>query len=195
MTFKYPLPEDLVLVAILPSPRDLQLARMLGWYRIPARSAPKILHVDYLAFYQPACFGKGHRWKVEYIARVKGHELTTRLRLISDEPDHPRAHEEYYKIQLGPLRVMPRSISAGAWKRFIFLYTNGKNLRRAVVLKDLTVQPSERKMMWKALRDRSARAKGYGNTSEEKDEIPPEILAFIKGLAVRGQETDPDRSW
>lgn len=26
---------DLVLVAILPDPKDLELARLLGWYRIP----------------------------------------------------------------------------------------------------------------------------------------------------------------
>ena len=43
--------DDLVLVAIMPSPRDLEIARMLGWYRVPVEFAPKSPHVDWLAFY------------------------------------------------------------------------------------------------------------------------------------------------
>ncbi|NJN44676.1 MAG: hypothetical protein HC806_08140 [Anaerolineae bacterium] len=49
----YPEPTSLLLVAIIPSPRDLEIARVLGWYRIPLRRAPKVVAVDYLAFYQP----------------------------------------------------------------------------------------------------------------------------------------------
>ncbi len=58
------LPEasDLVLVCIMPNPRDMEIARMLGWYRIPLRSAPKVVAVDYLAFYQPSIFCEDHIW-------------------------------------------------------------------------------------------------------------------------------------
>jgi hypothetical protein len=45
-------PTSLILVAVLNNPRDLEIARLLGWYRIPLRSAPKVIAVDYLAFYQ-----------------------------------------------------------------------------------------------------------------------------------------------
>ena len=52
-------PEDsLILTAIIPTPRDLEIARVLGWYRIPFKFAPKIVYVDYLAFYQPGIFGE-----------------------------------------------------------------------------------------------------------------------------------------
>ncbi len=48
------LPETaLILIAILPSQRDFDIARLFGWYRIPLKSAPKVISVDYLAFYQP----------------------------------------------------------------------------------------------------------------------------------------------
>jgi len=101
-------PTSLILVCLLPSPRDLEIARLLGWYRIPFRSAPKVVAVDYLAFYQPGSFGElGGR--IEYIAPVRGHELTTRAELLRDEPEHPRAGEEYFKLQLGPLEI----VSAG----------------------------------------------------------------------------------
>ena len=90
-------PTDLILVCLLPTPRDLEIARLLGWYRIPLRTAPKVVAVDQLAFYQPSAFG-GHGGQIEYIAQVRGHELTTRGELLRDETDHPRANEEYYKI-------------------------------------------------------------------------------------------------
>src|SRR3989304_3044887 len=101
-----PDPTSLILVAVLADPRDLEIVRLLGWYRIPLRTAPKVVAVDYLAFYQTGAFGEeggeDHRWQIQYIAPVRGHELTTRAELLRDEPDHPRAREEYYKLQLGP---------------------------------------------------------------------------------------------
>ncbi len=87
----YPSPEALVLVAIIPSRRDLEIARLLGWYRIPLRRAPKVINVDFLAFYQVGDFGPEHRWQIEQFAEVRGHELTTRRELFRDQPDHPRA--------------------------------------------------------------------------------------------------------
>jgi len=103
-------------------PRDLEIARLLGWYRIPLRSAPKVVAVDYLAFYQTAAFGE-ERWRIQYVAPVKGHELTTRIELIRDEPDHPHAHQEYYKIQIGPLQPLEKPLLAESWRRITFFYT------------------------------------------------------------------------
>jgi hypothetical protein len=96
---------SLVLVAVVNNPRDMEIARLLGWYRIPLRTAPKVIAVDYLAFYQTGAFGE-EKWRIQHIAPVRGHELTTRLELLRTEPDHPRAKEEYYKIQLGPLEQL-----------------------------------------------------------------------------------------
>ncbi len=172
-------PTDLILVAFLPSPRDLQLARVLGWYRIPARTAPRVLSVDYLAFYQPASFGKDHKWCVEYLAPVRGHELTTRFELLKEEPDHPRANEEYYKIQLGPIQPLPRPILAGDWKRFTFLYTTGEYLQHAETLNDLTVRSAERETLWRALRDRAASAQDY---QAPQVDVNPAILAALLGI-------------
>ncbi len=99
-------PDDLVLVAIVKARRDLEIARMLGWYRIPLQSAPKTVRVDWLAFYQTGAFGD-ERWSVRYVAPVRGFELTTRSDLLRDEPDHPRADEPYYRIQIGELERLP----------------------------------------------------------------------------------------
>lgn len=173
-------PSALILVAIIPSPEDLQVARVLGWYRIPIRSAPRILNVDYLAFYQPASFLE-RKWLVEYYAPVLGHELTTRIELLREEPDHPRADEEYFKIQLGGICPLARPIRSGDWKRFTFLYTTGEYFQQAGKLTDLTVPPSERRCLWKALRERAAGGAGY-QAEEEWLDLSLETLASLLGI-------------
>ena len=148
-------PDDLVLVAVLPSRRDLEIARVLGWYRIPLESAPKTVRVDWLAFYQTADFGE-QRWSVRYLAPVTGFEMVHRIDLIRDEPDHPRAQAPYYKLQIGSLQVLPRPITADGWHRFTFLYTTGERLMQARKLSQLTLgKPSEQKRLWRIIGERS----------------------------------------
>ena len=50
--------DDLILVAFVKTPRDLEIARVLGWYRIPLARAPGTMRVDWLAFFQGAPFGR-----------------------------------------------------------------------------------------------------------------------------------------
>jgi hypothetical protein len=177
-------PASLILVCLLPSPRDLEIARLLGWYRIPLRSAPKVVAVDYLAFYQPAAFGE-RGGQIEYIAQVRGHELTTRAELLKDEADHPRAREEYYKIQLGALEKLPQPIRAEKWKRLTFLYSTGEYLLKARTLNDLVVASEERQLLWRSLRERAANSQLYKTDLPEAD-IPPEVLLAL--LGIKGRE-------
>ena len=171
---------SLILVCLIPTPRDLEIARLLGWYRIPLRTAPKVVAVDYLAFYQPSAFGaRGSR--IEYLAEVHGHELTTRAELLKDEADHPRAKEEYYKIQVGGLEKMKEPILAGKWKRITFLYTTGEYLLKAKTFNDLVVQSDERQILWQSLRERAKNEQLYKADLPDA-EIPPEVLIALLGI-------------
>ena len=144
----------LILVAILPQPRDLEIARVLGWYRIPLRRAPKVVAVDYLAFYQPKSFGD-QAGRIEWMAPVTGHELVERSALLNDEFDHPHARQEYFKIRLGALTRLTRPIQAAAWRRFAFFYTSGERLLAAETVDQLVMDGEERRMFWRTLRERS----------------------------------------
>ena len=179
-----PSPTSLILVAVMNNPRDLEIARLLGWYRIPLRSAPRVVAVDYLAFYQTAVFGE-EKWRIQTIAPVRGHELTTRLELLRDEPDHPHAHHEYYKIQLGPLVRLPQPILAESWRRITFLYTTGEYLQQAKTIQDLIVESEERALLWQALRERASQAQAYGE-SQASDlaeiDLDPAVLAALLGI-------------
>lgn len=173
-------PTSLVLVCLLPSPRDLEIARLLGWYRIPFRSAPKVVAVDYLAFYQPGSFGE-QSGCIEWTAPVRGHELATRAELLRDEADHPRAREEYFKIQLGALERLTRPVTADKWKRLTFLYTTGEYLLKAQTLNDLVVQSDERQLLWQSLRERAENEQLYKTDLPEAD-IPPDVLLALLGI-------------
>jgi len=186
-------PTSLVLVTILTSPRDLEIARLLGWYRIPLRTAPKVIAVDYLAFYQTAAFGD-LKWRIEYIARVRGHELVSRAELIRDEAGHPRAHEEYFKIQLGSLERLPKPILASDWKRLTFLYTTGEYLLKASTLNDLVIHTDERKLLWQALRERVSLGQGYQVEADAPAlELDAEMLLSLLGIKELEGNYKPDQ--
>ena len=171
---------DLILVCVLPSPRDLEIARLLGWYRIPLRRAPKVVAVDRLAFYQPSSFGASGG-KIEFSAAVRGHELTTRGELFKEEAGQARAREEYYKIQLGGLERLAEPILAEQWRRLTFLYTTGEYLEHARTLNDLVVDSDERAVLWRSLRERAQNSQLYKTSLPEAD-VPPEVLIALLGI-------------
>lgn len=172
---------SLVLVAVMNNSRDLEIARVLGWYRIPLRFSPKVIAVDYLAFYQTSSFGE-EKWRIQYIGPVKGHELTTREELLRDEQDHPRAKDEYFKIQLGPLERLPNPIPAEKWRRITFFYTTGEYLLKAKTINDLIVRSDERQTLWRALRERGEQTDFYSVSDTPELNIDPESLAFFLGI-------------
>jgi hypothetical protein len=171
---------SLILVTLLPAPRDMEIARLLGWYRIPLRTAPKVVAVDYLAFYQPASFGE-RGGRIEFVSEVRGHELATRAELLRDEADHPRANEEYYKIQIGALEKLSQPIVTDKWRRITFFYTTGEYLLNAKMLTDLVVAGDERQLLWRSLRERAENEQLYKVDLPEAD-LPPDILMALLGI-------------
>jgi hypothetical protein len=175
-------PTDLVLVAVLNNKRDFEIARVLGWYRIPFKTAPKTVAVDWLAFYQTARFGD-EKWAINYLAPVRGHELTTRSELLRTQPDHPHASEPYYKIQLGPLERLAMPIPSRKWRRLTFLYTTGERLLAATEINDLIIQSEERELLWKALRERGLTAERQYE-AQRRGEIDFALLCALGNLGV-----------
>ncbi len=189
-------PTDLILVSLLKDKRDLEIARVLGWYRIPLKTAPKTVAVDWLAFYQTAKFGED-KWAINYVAPVKGHELATRAQLLRTQPDHPRANEMYYKIQIGPLERLARSIPSRKWRRLTFLYTIGEKLLAAEELNDLIVQSAEREQLWKALYERGLQAEKHYAT-QKQGELDLALLCALGNLGImlgEGKALKEPKDW
>jgi hypothetical protein len=129
-------PEDRVLVAYMSDPADFALARDQGWYRIPQRHVPKGIYAEYFAFYFGSQFGP-EKWAIHYYAQRLGHELVPRRLLFPDQPDHPRADDPYYKVQLAPLQRLERPIVSLRWRRITFLHTTWDRFQYATEVNDL----------------------------------------------------------
>ena len=135
-------PEDRVLVAVMSRPRDFEIARDQGWYRVPERTASRGVHFEYVAFYFTGAFGE-RGWAVHHYARRLGHELATRRELLPDEADHPRAGEHYYKLQLGPLQRRDPPIVSLRWRRVTFIHTTWDRFEAAEEINDLFAEGGE----------------------------------------------------
>ncbi|MEW5985491.1 MAG: hypothetical protein AB1791_02555 [Chloroflexota bacterium] len=131
-------PEDRVLVAYVPHPADFALVQRESWYRIPQQYAPKGLYAEYFAFYFGGRFGD-QKWAIHFYAQQLGHELLPRLTLFPHEPDHPRAHQLYYKVQLGPLQQLARPIVSLRWRRITFTHTTWDRFQEAAEINDLFI--------------------------------------------------------
>ena len=128
---------DRVLVAIMNSRRDFEIARDEGWYRIPQKHAPQsATETVVLAFYFTKAFGD-EKWAIHWYAPVRGHELVRRRDLFPDETGHPRADNRYYQLQLGPLMKLEQPISSLRWRRITFIETSWDRFTAAEEINDL----------------------------------------------------------
>jgi hypothetical protein len=129
-----------VLVALWPRPRDLQLARERGWYRVRPGTAIDRLgdlsRFHTLAFYQPDSFGSDRR-RIRYQAQALGYEQLTRDQILPEEPDHPRSGQLYHCFRLGPLTELPQPIVSHRGRRLLFIPTTEGRLASAREINEL----------------------------------------------------------
>ncbi|MEW5718500.1 MAG: hypothetical protein AB1817_07740 [Chloroflexota bacterium] len=150
--------DDVVLVALLNQPRDLEIVRAEHWYRIPAKHAPAHLtQTRYVAFYLTRAFGE-RKWTIREYAPVRGHELVRRRDLFPAETDHPRANDAYYKLQLGSLIELAHPIVSRSGRRILFIWTTGDKFSRAVEINDLLGKSAADDALWDALKESGIRA-------------------------------------
>ena len=161
-------PEDRVLIAYLPNIADFDIVQNEGWYRIPQKHAPKGLYAEYIAFYFGRKFGD-RKWAIHYYAERLGHELVTRQALLPEQPNHPRADELYYKVQLGPLHQLERPIMSLRWRRVTFIHTTWDRFQDAIEINDLYVDGGDYvDRVYAVLKDRGIRAEKNYRVEEEK---------------------------
>ena len=143
-----------VLVAVLNNPEDLRRAASQGWYRIPQRRAPRRIGADYLAFYQTGAFkGQPEAHTVTYYAPIRRYRLLTRAELLPQEPDHPRAQEHYFRIEIGPLQRLERPIPSARLRRITFIHTTLHRLFTATDVRELYRPDDPFEKLWGALRE------------------------------------------
>lgn len=142
-----------VLVAVVNNADDLRRAASEGWYRIPQRRAPQRIGADYLAFYQTGAFkGAPEAHAIGFYAATRRYRLMTRRELIPQEPDHPRAAEYYFRIELGPFQRLEPPLPSATLRRITFIHTTLDRLLHAQDVRELYIQDDPFLRLWHALR-------------------------------------------
>lgn len=175
-----------VLVVVINNPRDFEMARDEGWYRIPVKRAPRQVGADYLAFYLTRALGP-ERWTIPYLSPVLRYRLVRRRDLLPEEPDHPHADDFYYKVELGPMRRLPRPIPSRRFRRVTFIPTTLERLLDAQEINDLWLGSDVQEQLHQALLYRDIPAeKNYvvaeGHAPYRADLVIP---CLDGGVAVR----------
>lgn len=143
-----------VLVCVVNNATDLQRAASEGWYRIPQRRAPRRVGADYLAFYQTGAFkGQPEAQTVTFYAETRRYHLQTRRELVPSEPDHARAEDFYFRIDIGPLRRLARPVPSASMRRITFIHTTLDRLLSAEDVRDLFYTEDPFDTLWKTLRE------------------------------------------
>ena len=102
-----------------------------------------------------------------------GQHLTGRRckysQLIPAQPDHKRANDLYYKIQLSPLILRSEPIVSLRWRRVTFIHTTWDRFQEAAEINDLLVEgDSFVDRIYATLKERDVQAERDYRGSEPK---------------------------
>lgn len=174
--------EKNVLVGVIKDRRDLRALLNQKWYRIPVSHAPK-RRFKYLAFYQPAGFGRRGKG-ILYYARVLGSRIVQRKDLLLDEPAHPRASHYYLMFRPGKIKKLPRPIRNKPPRRVSFGFTTlNRLLKSENILQLYNVAPTE-EILKNALKRAGIRARAQYYVSSGDRRYYLDFAVFCRKGAV-----------
>ena len=134
--------DKIVLIGVLKDKRDLNILLTENWYRIPLSHAPT-RQFHYLAFYQPAIFGRAGKC-IRYYARILNYQAVKRIALLPDESSHPKTDDYYFRFRVGKIKKLPRPIRNIIPRRISFGFTTlNRLLKSRNILQVYNVVPTE----------------------------------------------------
>jgi len=141
-----------ILIAYLPSRRDLGIVQHKLWYRIPvlSQNVPSIVKnnsVKMIAFYQPKVF-KEDAHLIRFYGIVKSISIIKRKILLKDEPNNTKSENMYYKIQIEKLLRLPHSIPSLRNRRILFITTTLDRFNDANEINDLFFESPLEEKFW-----------------------------------------------
>jgi hypothetical protein len=119
---------------------------------------------------------------IEYVAPVRGVELTRRKELLQDEILHPKAEDEYYKISLGSLVKLSKPIPADTWKRITFFYTTGEQILNANSISDLVIDQDKKELFQNTVMEYRSKYADLHMPADEMVTLQHEFLEYFLEL-------------
>ncbi len=150
-------PDAPTLVVLVNNPADWRRVVDEGWYRVPLKHAPRPVAASFLAFYQSRAFG-ADAFRIRYYAAVRRYRIMTRREILPEEPNHPRAVERYYRIELDSLQELEHPVPSRRLRRITFIPTTLRRLQKADEINDLWLGDDVDDLVWELFRDAGLKA-------------------------------------
>lgn len=188
-------PDDRVLVGVINRKRDLTYMQNAGWYRIPQPRMQHGVYTEYLAFFLSGVAAKSFDAPgIHFYARKAGLELAYRRDLIPHQPNHSRAGDIYYKVQLADIIPKIPAITNPTRRSISFIFTTWDRFVSARVIADLYSQSDYYvDRIYHALRDHNIRAERYWDAQKKQTGQGAHLrILCAKGLLIASPTPDDD---
>ena len=128
-----------VLVALMNSKVDFEIAKKERWYRIPVKSAPPIIRNDkpqLIAFYQTKIF-EIEKYSINYYGIIDKIRIVKRKELFPLETPNYKSEQDYYKIEFLPLIKLENPIVSKRGRLLVFFPTSKEKFFKATEINHL----------------------------------------------------------
>jgi very-short-patch-repair endonuclease len=149
-----------VLVAIMNSKKDFEIANTQKWYRIPVKPAPKIVKegsLQIIAFYHTKVF-ENQKYSIQYYGIVTNISIVKRNELFPEEPRNEKTDNDYYKINFQPLLKLEHPIISRRGRRIVFIPTSKEKFFRSTEINQLFNDSILEDILWERLVDKKIAA-------------------------------------
>jgi very-short-patch-repair endonuclease len=135
--------------------------------------------MSYIAFYQTKVFGD-EKWSINYWAEIKNIRTVERLELLPHEDDHPRANDQYYKIEMGDLKRLPNPIVSKRGRRIVFIPTTLEKFKAAKEINDLFHESPLEDKLWYEFKESGIDAERQYYIAEEREKYCLDFAIFCE---------------
>src|SRR3989338_7638305 len=167
-----------VLVCVLKDKRDLRILLQERWYRIPVAYLPR-RKFTHLAFYQPIEFGRFGK-RIQYYARVLKGGIVKRIDLLPKEKNHPRAYEDYVRIEVAWVKKLAHPIKNIIPRRVSFGFTSLRSLLKAGDILELYGIPPTEQIIERGLQRLGIKTEKEFNISKDGKRYRLDLAVFCR---------------
>ena len=152
--------DNIVLIALMNSKSDFEIAKSQRWYRIPEKSAPKIVKenkIKIIAFYQTKEF-QNEKYSIRYYGIVNNISIVKRRELFPKEIQNSKTDNNYYKIEFLPLLELENPIISKRGRRIVFIPTSKEKFFNATEINHLFNDSILEDVLWQRFSEKNIAA-------------------------------------
>ncbi|MFZ4739683.1 MAG: endonuclease domain-containing protein [Bacteroidales bacterium] len=149
-----------VLIAIMNSKIDFEIAKTHNWYRIPVTSAPKIVKdgkIQIIAFYLTQKFND-EKYTINHYGIVNNVSIKKRKEFFPFETPNIKSEKYYFKIDFQPLIKLEHPIISLRGRRILFIPTTKEKFFNSKEINNLFNDSILEDKLWEEFKEKDISA-------------------------------------